>query len=113
MAGAPPAFLAQGLVSRAGRAGGRTGGLAAATEKAGIEPFTKANSTSVHVRRVHLMCRHMPGAMQVTASMKCTLLKERAQMFQQLRSYLVPQETVETRLVWALEQKRRGLQQAH
>lgn len=45
-AGAPAGFLAQGLVSRAGRAGGRTGGLAAgaaaATEKAGLVPFTGA-----------------------------------------------------------------------
>lgn len=48
-AGAPAGVLAQGLVSRAGRAGGRTefwtGGLAvaAATEKAGAVPFTTAD----------------------------------------------------------------------
>lgn len=51
-AGAPPGVLAQGLVSRAGRAGGRTGGLevtaaeadaAAVTEKAGAVPFTTAD----------------------------------------------------------------------
>lgn len=43
-AGAPAEVLAQGLVSRAGRAGGRTGGLAAAgTGKAGAVPFTTAD----------------------------------------------------------------------
>lgn len=43
-AGATAGVLAQGLVSRAGRAGGRTGGLTAvaATEKAGAVPFTGA-----------------------------------------------------------------------
>lgn len=43
-AGAPAEVLAQGLVSRAGRAGGRTVGLAAAgTGKAGAVPFTTAD----------------------------------------------------------------------
>lgn len=45
-AGIPAGVLAQGLVSRAGRAGGRTGGLAvaaAATEKAGAVPFTTSD----------------------------------------------------------------------
>lgn len=43
-AGGPAGFVAQGLVSLAGRAGCRTKGLAAgAAEKAGMVPFTKAN----------------------------------------------------------------------
>ncbi len=45
-AGAPAGVLAQGLVSRAGRAGGITGGLEVAgtgTEKAGAVPFTTAD----------------------------------------------------------------------
>lgn len=50
-AGAPAGVLAQGLVSRAGRAGGRTGGLAAAgTEKAGAVPFTTADKRQKLVR---------------------------------------------------------------
>lgn len=41
---APAGLLAHGLVSRAGRAGGRTEGLAVvAAGKAGVVPFTKAN----------------------------------------------------------------------
>ena len=44
-AGAPAWILPQGLVSRAGRAGGITGGLAGAgTERAGAVPFTTADA---------------------------------------------------------------------
>ena len=55
-AGAPAGVLAQGLVSRAGRAGGSTGGLAVAaaaaagTEKAGAVPFTTADKRQKLVR---------------------------------------------------------------
>lgn len=52
-AGAPAGVLAQGLVSRAGRAGGRTVGLAVAaagTEKAGAVPFTTADKRQKLVR---------------------------------------------------------------
>lgn len=56
-AGAPAGVLAQGLVSRAGRAGARAGGLAAAattaaaaaTEKAGAVPFTTADKRQMLV----------------------------------------------------------------
>lgn len=52
--GAPAGFLAQGLVSRTGRAGGRAGGLAAAaagTGNTGVEPFTVRNSSACTKRR--------------------------------------------------------------
>lgn len=49
--GTPAGVLVQGLVSRAGRAGGRTGGLAAAAaEKAGDAPFTTADRRQTLVR---------------------------------------------------------------
>lgn len=67
-AGAPTGVLAQGLVSRAGRAGGRTGGLAVAaaaaaataTEKAGAVPFTTANKRQKLVQASSCVGRRGP-----------------------------------------------------